>query len=95
MAFEMKAHTRKEQPNLRIVIRVALVLSALIVAVGAWRCLIAADSCSLAALLLTADQHGQRLYQQGDYTAAARSPCVRTGTLPPPIAALQPNGQSD
>ena len=72
MASEMKAHMRKERPDPRIVIRVALVLSALIVAVGAWHWLIAADSCSLQALLLTADQHGQRLYQQGDYTAAAQ-----------------------
>jgi Ca-activated chloride channel family protein len=50
----------------------AVVLFALILAVSAWRCLLAEDSCSPAAFLLTADQQGRRLYRQGDYTQAAK-----------------------
>ncbi|MBT8342676.1 MAG: tetratricopeptide repeat protein [Desulfatitalea sp.] len=56
----------------RVAIRAALVVSILIAAFGAWRCLMAVDSCSLAGLLLTADQQGQRLYRQGAYVAAAQ-----------------------
>jgi Ca-activated chloride channel family protein len=72
MASEMKVQAPKRTPMFRIVIRVALALSALIVVLGAWRCLTAANSCSPAALLLTADQQGQRFYRQGDFARAAQ-----------------------
>jgi Ca-activated chloride channel family protein len=55
-----------------MVIWVALVLSGVILAASAWWCLTAADSCSPAVFLFTADQQGRRLYRQGIYTEAAQ-----------------------
>lgn len=68
----MQIRLKKGPAERRVVIRAALVLSVLIVALGVWRCLTATNYCSPATLLLTADQQGQRLYTQGAYAEAAQ-----------------------
>lgn len=50
----------------------ALAFSALILAVSAWQCLVAADTCSPTGFLLTDDQQGRRLYRQGEFAEAAK-----------------------
>ena len=79
-----RAHIKKRSPGPKPLIGAALVASGLILAVGLWRCLVAAEACSPTAFLLTADQQGFLHYRQGDYPEAAErfgNPAWRAAAL--------------
>jgi Ca-activated chloride channel family protein len=85
----LKAHIKKRKTGPNPLIGTALVVSGVILAVGLWRCLVAADFCSPTAFLLTADQQGFLHYRQGDYSEAAQ----RFGDLAWRAAALYRAGE--